>query len=142
MQDDTTVKRIYGTFPQIGHDNSMGLVRYYLALAVVVAHFNAIFGTELYFPTSSYNAVGGFFALSGFLVYPSYLKSKNLRVYFQTRPTYSTALFLYRTCLCVRFVCGEFVVCRRLFFQWTLAEIRDMQYRVSEFPRTDTARSI
>lgn len=64
MQDDTTVKRIYGTFPQIGHDNSMGLVRYYLALAVVVAHFNAIFGTELYFPTSSYNAVGGFFALS------------------------------------------------------------------------------
>lgn len=106
MQDDTTVKRIYGTFPQIGHDNSMGLVRYYLALAVVVAHFNAIFGTELYFPTSSYNAVGGFFALSGFLVYPSYLKSKNLRVYLFKRARRILPPYFFIVLVCAFGLCA------------------------------------
>lgn len=63
----------------------MGLVRYYLAFAVVVAHFNTVFGTDYYFPTSSYNAVGGFFALSGFLVYGSYSRSMNIKNYLTNR---------------------------------------------------------
>lgn len=63
----------------------MGLVRYYLAFAVVVAHFNTVFGTDYYFPTSSYNAVGGFFALSGFLVYGSYSRSMNIKTYLTNR---------------------------------------------------------
>jgi len=77
--------QIYGNIPYVGHDNSMGLVRYYLAFAVLIAHFNEIFGSDFYFPTSSYNAVGGFFALSGFLVYRSYLRSKNLNQYLLRR---------------------------------------------------------
>lgn len=64
-----------------GHDNSMGLVRYYLALAVLIAHFNTLTGSCVWFPTSSYNAVGGFFALSGFLIYRSYLRHRNLKTY-------------------------------------------------------------
>lgn len=50
----------------------MNLVRYYLAFIVVVSHFNYVFNTQFFLPTSSYDAVGGFFALSGFLVYGSY----------------------------------------------------------------------
>lgn len=69
----------------LNHDNSMGLVRYYLAFAVFVAHFNVVFGTDIYFPTSSYNAVGGFFALSGFLVYRSFLKSASVKSYLLKR---------------------------------------------------------
>lgn len=61
----------------IEKENNIGLVRYVLALAVLIAHFNHAFETDIYFPISSYHAVGGFFALSGFLVYRSYEKSKN-----------------------------------------------------------------
>lgn len=69
----------------LNHENSMGLVRYYLAFAVFVAHFNVVFDTDIYFPTSSYNAVGGFFALSGFLVYRSFLKSTSVKSYLLKR---------------------------------------------------------
>lgn len=63
----------------------MGLVRYFLALAVVVHHFNGIFGTDYFWPISGYHAVGGFFALSGFLIYGSYLRSSSLKKYFEKR---------------------------------------------------------
>lgn len=68
-------------FPTLSKHNNMGLVRYYLAFSVLMAHFNEVFGTSYYWPTSSYNAVGGFFALSGFLVYSSYEKCSNWKQY-------------------------------------------------------------
>ena len=65
----------------IGYDNSMGFIRYWLATAVIIAHFNVIYGSSFYFPISSYEAVGAFFALSGFLIFGSYLKHDNLGKY-------------------------------------------------------------
>lgn len=65
--------------------NNMGMVRYILALAVVIAHFNLLVGGDIYFPFSSYVAVGGFFSLSGFLIYGSYLKRMDLRSYIVSR---------------------------------------------------------
>ncbi len=62
---------------KINDDNNMGLVRYVLALAVLIAHFNYCNGTDVHFPVSSYHAVGGFFALSGFLIYGSYARSRS-----------------------------------------------------------------
>lgn len=56
--------------------NNMGVVRYLLALGVVVAHYNLLAGANYFFPIMSYDAVGGFFAISGFLVYGSYLRRK------------------------------------------------------------------
>lgn len=89
----------YKELPSISHDNNMGLVRYYLAFSVVIAHFGTLMGTKLWWPTTSYNAVGGFFALSGFLVYGSYLRSKSWRTYIGRRarrilPTYSFIVLL------------------------------------------------
>lgn len=81
-------------------DNSMGLVRYYLALAVFVEHFNTVYGTEIWFPTSSYDAVGGFFALSGYLVYKSYLSSRNLKHYFVKRGKRILPPYLFIVLLC------------------------------------------
>lgn len=65
--------------------NNMGMVRYLLAFAVVVAHFNGLVGADIRFPFTSYTAVGGFFALSGFLIYGSYLRRRNLRAYIVSR---------------------------------------------------------
>ena len=69
----------------IPRPNNMGLVRYILAFAVIIAHFNILVGGNLYFPISSYVAVGGFFSLSGFLIYGSYLKKKNFHFYLASR---------------------------------------------------------
>lgn len=65
--------------------NNMGVVRYVLAFAVVFAHFNSMTGNNVYFPISSYTAVGGFFALSGFLMYGSYHKRHDLKGYVKSR---------------------------------------------------------
>lgn len=70
---------------RIDRHNNMGMVRYILALAVIVHHFNVIFGTGYWMPVSSYHAVGGFFALSGFLVYGSYMRSPSLGKYIKRR---------------------------------------------------------
>lgn len=59
----------------------MDLLRYVLAMAVIVAHTNEIAGYNVCFPVSSYDAVGGFFALSGFLMYPSFMKHKSVKLY-------------------------------------------------------------
>lgn len=65
--------------------NNMGIVRYLLALAVVVAHFNELAGGRVPFFCSSYAAVGGFFTLSGFLIFGSYLKRSNVVQYIKGR---------------------------------------------------------
>lgn len=72
----------------------MDLVRYYLALSVIVAHFNIVFGYDVGWPTSSGSAVGIFFGFSGFLVYASYLHHADLKGYVMSRakrilPAYS-----------------------------------------------------
>lgn len=80
--------------------NNMGVVRYLLALGVIVAHFNLLAGAEIPFLFSSYSAVGGFFALSGFLVYGSYLKHYNPGRYIRSRalrllPAYCSAIMIF-----------------------------------------------
>lgn len=65
--------------------NNMGMVRYFLAFSVLISHFNLLTGGSLPFPISSYTGVGGFFALSGFLIYGSYLKKNNLKNYLRSR---------------------------------------------------------
>lgn len=64
---------------------NMDLVRYVLALAVVVAHFNLVFGSNYFWPLSSGTAVGAFFGLSGFLVYGSYLRRPSFWPYLKSR---------------------------------------------------------
>lgn len=64
---------------------NMDLVRYLLALAVIVAHTNAIAGFHIPFPITSFEAVGGFFALSGFLMYPNYVRHNNCLKYLRQR---------------------------------------------------------
>lgn len=55
---------------RIDRDNNLGLIRYVLSYSIVVAHFNILNGINV-IPTglfNAYNAVGCFFAISGFLL--------------------------------------------------------------------------
>ncbi len=85
--------------------NNMGIVRYVLALAVVFAHFKYLAGYDFYFPISSYSAIGGFFTLSGFLIYRSYLCKPNLKKYLLSRairilPAYWITVLFFALAFC------------------------------------------
>lgn len=91
---------LYGRLPVFDSNNSMGLVRYFLALAVMISHFNLIFDCKIPFFISSYNAVGAFFALSGFLLYGSYLRNANLKRYVLNRSRRLLPPFIFIVSLC------------------------------------------
>lgn len=59
----------------------MDLMRYILALGVVIDHYDILAGHSLWYVFTSYDCVGAFFALSGFLVYPSFEKKASLKKY-------------------------------------------------------------
>ena len=63
----------------------MDLMRYVLAIAVIISHIDYLTGYHISFPLSSFEAVGGFFAISGFLMYPNYLRHDNLIRYTSQR---------------------------------------------------------
>lgn len=46
-----------------------------------MAHYNVLAKHQLLFPISSFDSVGGFFALSGFLMYPSLCKAHSVKAY-------------------------------------------------------------
>ncbi|MDE6547842.1 MAG: acyltransferase [Muribaculaceae bacterium] len=63
----------------------MDLMRYVLSIAVIIAHVDYLTGYSLYFPLSSFEAVGGFFAISGFLMYPNYVRHGDTLKYTRQR---------------------------------------------------------
>ena len=58
--------------------NNISAVRYVLAFSVIIAHVSELMGFNTYWPIQSYVAVGGFFALSGFLIFGSYERHPSL----------------------------------------------------------------
>lgn len=72
-------------FNNISRGNNMNVVRYYLSICVVISHVTVL--TGVWFPSlQSINmVVGCFFALSGFLMFPSFQRHTGLRGYFARR---------------------------------------------------------
>lgn len=60
---------------------NMDLMRYVMSIAVIIAHINGAIGSDIPFFLTSYEAVGGFFAISGFLMYPNYIRHNNFKLY-------------------------------------------------------------
>lgn len=77
----------------------MDIARYIMAIAVLIAHYNELAVHDIYFPLSSFEGVGGFFAISGFLMYPSFCRSKSTLQYIGDRakrilpPYFFTVIF-------------------------------------------------
>lgn len=83
----------------------MDLMRYALALGVLIAHYNGLAGHSIKYFISSYDCVGAFFALSGFLVYPSYEKVLNLRKYCINRARRILPPYFFIVILCAVGLC-------------------------------------
>ncbi len=64
---------------------NMGAIRYILAVSVIIYHVGGLMGFEVSWPLPSYIAVGAFFALSGFLVFSSFLRSQSLKSFLSRR---------------------------------------------------------
>ena len=93
--------------PLLHNENNLDIVRYYLSFAVLFAHFAELTGSTNYFPTSSFTAVGGFFMLSGFLVFYSYLRSRSIAQYLRRRAQRILPPYIAIVLLCA--VCGVFI---------------------------------
>ncbi len=65
--------------------NNFGAIRYILALAIFIAHFNVATESNLWFPISAYFRVSAFFVMSGFLIYGSYFRCDNWRGFLMNR---------------------------------------------------------
>lgn len=70
---------------QVAYYPNMDIMRYVLAIAVVIAHIDYLTGYGIPFPLSSFEAVGGFFAISGFLMYPNYIRHTGAAAYARQR---------------------------------------------------------
>ena len=57
---------------------NMNFVRYIFAMGVLIEHVNVLAGFNIPFIFNSYERIGSIFALSGFLVYPSYIDRKSV----------------------------------------------------------------
>ena len=61
--------------------NNIGLLRYILASGVIAGHYYVLSGRELSPLIQLSDLVGGFFAISGFLIYKSYKSRNSLAAY-------------------------------------------------------------
>lgn len=73
------------TFHHISHDNNMMVVRYYLSFCVLLAHLSVLTGINYEWIQRGTVDVGCFFAISGFLMFPSFQKRPTLRHYISRR---------------------------------------------------------
>ena len=80
--------------------NSFDIIRYFLSFAVLVGHFRVITGIPYYFPMSSVDAVHGFFILSGFLVFYSYMRNTDIRHYIERRSRRILPPYVFIVTLC------------------------------------------
>lgn len=69
----------------IPQPNNMGVVRYILAFYIILIHFNDLAGGNIPLHLTGTNMVGGFFALSGFLLMGSFIKKNNFKAYLFSR---------------------------------------------------------
>ena len=73
------------TVTQIEKANNFGLIRYLLAISILLSHIADLAGQDVFWPVSPTTGVKGFFIISGFLVGLSYLKSATLSDFFDRR---------------------------------------------------------
>lgn len=84
--------------------NNISAVRYLLALSVVIAHVGELMGFTVYWPIPSYVAVGGFFSLSGYLVFASYERRPVLSDFLRSRARRIMPSYLSIVLLCAAFL--------------------------------------
>lgn len=71
--------------PRLRFRNNFGAIRYILAFAIALSHFNVLAGSNMWFPITAYHRVCSFFVMSGFLIYGSYFRARDWKDYLRNR---------------------------------------------------------
>ena len=77
-------KQLDSVYHSIPMPNSMGIIRYLLALAIISGHYLVLNGNKS-FSFILYTVVGSFFSLSGFLIINSFYRKKSISDFFKSR---------------------------------------------------------
>ena len=78
---------------------NMNILRYLLSLGILINHFNLLMNEDVsYF--IPYDRIGGFFALSGFLMYHSYMKVQDVPTFIKHRARRLLPTYLFIILLC------------------------------------------
>lgn len=98
-------------FNPVSRDNNINAVRYYLAICILVNHFNVLTGSEVFQLPRIFGGAGSFFAISGFLLFHSFEKRPSLPSYFRRRaarilPPYFFVVLLAAVALCAISLCS------------------------------------
>lgn len=92
-------------FHRISHENNMNVVRYYLSFCVLIAHTSTLTGLDLPWIQRGVVDVGCFFAISGFLMFPSFEKHENLNNYISRRAKRILPPYVFIILLCAIIFC-------------------------------------
>ena len=87
-------------FTGISHRNNMLVIRYYLCLCVLLAHCSVLTGIDFPWIQRGTVDVGCFFAISGFLMFPSFEKRKNIWQYLRRRALRIMPSYLFIILFC------------------------------------------
>lgn len=70
---------------RIKRNNNFDFIRYLLAVSIIISHFSVLTSDPVYWPIPGAVRVKGFFILSGFLVFFSYIRNSDPATYFSRR---------------------------------------------------------
>lgn len=72
-------------FSSISRENNINAIRYYLAICILMNHFCVLTGIDVVQLPRIFGGAGSFFAISGFLMFPSYAKKHDVKRYLRRR---------------------------------------------------------
>lgn len=78
-------KRPDRNFNSISRENNINAIRYYLAICILMNHFCVLTGIDVVQLPRIFGGAGSFFAISGFLMFPSFEKNSDVGRYLKRR---------------------------------------------------------
>lgn len=72
-------------FTSISRQNNINAIRYYLAICILMGHYCVLTGTSVVQLPRIFGGAGSFFAISGFLMFPSFAKNSDVKRYLRRR---------------------------------------------------------
>jgi len=124
----------------VNQQNSFDFIRYFLSFTVLFVHFGILSGTKHFVFITSSEAVQGFFILSGFLVFYSYINHPDPKKYFIKRSLRILPAYFLIVLLCA--IGGVFLTdlpvflyfTSPMFFKYLVANICFLNFLQPELP--------
>lgn len=137
-------------FNSVSRDNNINAVRYYLAICILLNHFCVLSGADVIQLPRIFGGAGSFFAISGFLMFPSFEKRPGLKRYFSRRakrifPPYVFIVLLaaFGLVFVSNLPAGEYF-CSKEFWSYLAANLSFLNFLSPDLPGvfTDATNSI